>query len=47
VAVVIRRQRDLERAGAETAKAKAAAAEIEAREDMTNARRSRSRGTRR
>ena len=44
---IIWRQRDLEPAGAEAAAAEAPAAEIEAREDTTDARRSRPRGARR
>ena len=41
---MIRRLRDMERVGAEAAAADGPAAEIEAREDMTDARRSRPRG---
>ena len=44
---MIRRLRDMERAGAEAAAADGPAAEIEAREDMTDAQRSRPRGARR
>ena len=44
---IIWRQRDLEPAGAEAAAAEAPAADIEAREDTTDARRSRPRGARR